>query len=83
MKAHITTKCKPCPFCGARADEIESITGLSMIACSNYNGCGAIVLAIIGLVWLLADHPVVLFSIVAAVIFVILTICFYVGGNAT
>lgn len=44
---------------------------------------GAIVLAIIGLVWLLADHPVVLFSIAAAVIFVILTICFYVGGNAT
>lgn len=43
MKAHIMTKCKPCPFCGARADEIESINGLSMIACSNYNGCGAIV----------------------------------------
>ena len=43
MKAHIMTKCKPCPFCGARADEIESITGLSMIACSNYKGCGAIV----------------------------------------
>lgn len=44
---------------------------------------GAIVLAIIGLVWLLADHPVVLFSIAAAVIFVVLTIWFYVGGNAT
>ena len=43
MKAHITTKCKPCPFCGARADEIESITGMDLIACSNYNGCGAIV----------------------------------------
>ena len=43
MKAHIMTKCKPCPFCGARADEIESITGLSVIARSNYNGCGAIV----------------------------------------
>lgn len=40
MKAHITTKCKPCPFCGARADEI---TGMDLIACSNYNGCGAIV----------------------------------------
>lgn len=39
MKAHITTKCKPCPFCGARADEIESITGMDLIACSNYNGC--------------------------------------------
>ena len=44
---------------------------------------GAIVLAIIWLVRLLADHPVVLLSIVAAAIFVILTICFYVGGNAT
>ena len=43
MKAHIMTKCKPCPFCGSRADEIESITGLRMSACSNYNGCGAIV----------------------------------------
>ena len=43
VKAHIVTKCKPCPFCGARADEIESITGMDLIACSNYNGCGAIV----------------------------------------
>lgn len=43
MKAHIVNKCKPCPFCGARADEIETVTGVPMIACSNYNGCGAIV----------------------------------------
>lgn len=43
MKAHITTKCKPCPFCGARANEIEAITGMPMIACSNYSGCGALV----------------------------------------
>lgn len=43
MKAHIVTKCKPCPFCGARADVIESITGMDLIACSNYKGCGAIV----------------------------------------
>ena len=35
------------------------------------------------LAWLLVDHPVVLFSIIATVLFVILTICFYVGGNAT
>lgn len=49
-----------------------------------------IVSAIAGIVWLLAylewllvDHPGVMFSIVAAVLFVILTICFYVGGNAT
>lgn len=43
MKAHIVSKCKPCPFCGSRADEIESVTGVPMIACSNYAGCGAIV----------------------------------------
>lgn len=130
MKAHITTKCKPCPFCGARADEIESITGMDLIACSNYNGCGAIVsfnnkdcdergvspvvyfnrrterrngmtigaamlgaflllllvgtitLAITGLVRLLVDRPVALFSIVFAVLFVLLTIWLYVEGNA-
>lgn len=37
---------------------------------------GAIALAIIGLVRLLVNRPVTLFSIVAAVLFVILTICF-------
>lgn len=42
---------------------------------------GAIAFAIIGLVCLLVDHPVV--SIVATALFVILTISFYVGGNAT
>lgn len=39
MKAHIVNKCKPCPFCGARADEIETVTGVPMIACSNYKDC--------------------------------------------
>lgn len=35
------------------------------------------------LAWLLVDHPVVLFSIFATVLFIILTICcFFVGGNA-
>lgn len=43
MKAHITTSGRPCPFCGARADEIESISGLPMVVCRNYKGCGAIV----------------------------------------
>lgn len=43
----------------------------------------AITFAIYGIVRLLAEHPVALFSVVAAVLFVILTICFYVGGNAT
>lgn len=43
----------------------------------------AIVWLLVYLAWLLVDHPGVMFSIVAAVLFVILTICFYVGGNAT
>ena len=43
----------------------------------------AITFAIVALVLLLADHPVVLFSIVGTVLFVTLTILFYVGGNAT
>lgn len=43
---------------------------------------GTITLAIIGLVRLLVDRPVVLFSIVAAVLFILLTIWLYVGGNA-
>lgn len=44
---------------------------------------GTIALAIIGLVRLLADHPVALLSIMAAVLFILFTIWFYVGGNAT
>lgn len=38
--------------------------------------------AIYGLVYLLADHPVILFSIVIAILFVIYTLAFYIGGNA-
>nr|DAI48384.1 MAG TPA: putative membrane protein [Caudoviricetes sp.] len=44
---------------------------------------GAITFAILGLVWLLVDHPVALFSVLAAALFILLTIWFYVGGNAT
>ena len=43
---------------------------------------GTITLAIIGLVRLLVDRPVALFSIVAAVLFILLTIWLYVGGTA-
>lgn len=43
---------------------------------------GTITLATIGLVRLLVDRPVALLSIVTAVLFVLLTIWFYVGGNA-
>lgn len=44
---------------------------------------GAITFAISGLVWLLVDHPVLLFSVLATALFILLTIWFYVGGNAT
>lgn len=44
---------------------------------------GTITLAIIGLVRLLVDRPVALFSIMTAVLFILFTIWFYVGGNAT
>lgn len=43
---------------------------------------GAIAFAIFGLVWLLLERPVALFSIVFAMLFVLLTILLYVGGNA-
>lgn len=43
---------------------------------------GTITLAIIVLVRLLLDRPVALFSILTAVLFVLLTIWLYVGGNA-
>ena len=42
---------------------------------------GMCVAAIYGLVYLLVDHPVILFSIAAAIVFAGYTI-FYVGGNA-
>ena len=44
---------------------------------------GTITLAIIVLVKLLVDRPVALFSFLSAVLFVLLTIWLYVGGNAT
>lgn len=44
---------------------------------------GTITLAVIGLVRLLVDRPVALLSILSAVLFVLLTIWLYVGGNAT
>lgn len=43
---------------------------------------GTITLAIIGLVRLLVDRPVALVSFLSAVLFVLLTIWLYVGGNA-
>lgn len=56
---------------------------LLLVAVTVVSAIVAIVWLLAYLAWLLVDHPGVLFSIVAAVLFVILTICFYVGGNAT
>lgn len=44
---------------------------------------GVITFAISELVWSLVDHPVALFSVLTAALFILLTIWFYVGGNAT
>lgn len=44
---------------------------------------GTITLATIGLVRLLVDRPVALFSVVFSALFVLLTIWLYVEGNAT
>lgn len=56
---------------------------LLLVAVTVVSAIEALVWLLAYLAWLLVDHPGVLFSIVAAVLFVILTICFYVGGNAT
>ena len=56
---------------------------LLLVAVTVVSIIAALVGLLVYLAWLLLDHPVVLFSIVAAVLFVILTILFYVGGNAT
>lgn len=55
---------------------------LLLVAVTVVSTIAALVGLLVYLAWLLLDHPVVLFSIVAAVLFVILTILFYVGGNA-
>lgn len=56
---------------------------LLLVAVTIVSAIAVLVWLIGYLAWLLVDHPVVLLSIVAAVLFAILTICFYVGGNAT
>ena len=56
---------------------------LLLVSVTVVSAIAAIVWLLVYLAWLLVDHPGVFFSIVAAVLFVILTICFYVGGNAT
>lgn len=56
---------------------------LLLVAVTVVSTIAALVGLLVYLAWFLLDHPVVLFSIVAAVLFVILTILFYVGGNAT
>lgn len=56
---------------------------LLLVAVTVVSAIAAIVCSLVYIAWLLVDHPGVLFSIVDAVLFAILTICFYVGGNAT
>lgn len=55
---------------------------LLLIAVTVVSTIAVLVGLLVYLAWLLVDQPVVLFSIVASVLFVVLTICFYVRGNA-
>ena len=43
MKAHVSNGCKPCPFCGAPVTVRLMRKGPDFIACTNKQGCGAIV----------------------------------------
>lgn len=72
-----------CPYCGARMGGFCMTIGAAMLgAFLLLLLVVTITLAIIGLVRLLVDRPVALFSIVFAVLFILLTIWLYVGGNA-
>lgn len=54
---------------------------LLLIAVTVVSTIAVLVGLLVYLAWLLVDQPVVLFSILAAMLFVLLTIWFYVGGN--
>ena len=43
MKAHVSSGCKPCPFCGAPVTVRLMRKGPDFIACTNKRECGAIV----------------------------------------
>lgn len=55
---------------------------LLLIAVTVVSTIAVLVGLLVYLAWLLVDRPVALFSIVAAVLFILLTIWLYVGGNA-
>ena len=56
---------------------------LLLVAVTVVSTITVLVGLLVYLAWLLVDQPVVLFSIVTAVLFVLLTIWLYVGGSAT
>lgn len=55
---------------------------LLLVAVTVVSTIAVLVGLLVYLAWLLVDRPVALFSIVTAVLFVLLTIQLYVGGNA-
>lgn len=55
---------------------------LLLVAVTVVSAIAVFVGLLVYLAWLLVDQPVVLFSIMGAMLFVLLTIWFYVGGNA-
>lgn len=56
---------------------------LLLVAVTVVSTIAVLVWMLVYIAWLLVDHPGVFFQILATVLFIILTICFYVGGNAT
>lgn len=54
---------------------------LLLVAVTVVSAIAVLVGLLVYLAWLLVDQPVVLFSIVSAMLFVLLTIWLYVGGN--
>lgn len=56
---------------------------LLLVAVTVVSTIAVLVGLLVYLAWLLVDQPVVLFSILTAVLFVLLTIWLYVGGSAT
>ena len=56
---------------------------LLLVAVTVVSAIAVLVGLLVYLAWLLVDQPVVLFSILTAVLFVLLTIWLYVGRSAT
>lgn len=83
MQAVSFLRCENGGFCMTIGTAMLGAFLLLLVAVTVVSAIAAIVWLLVYLAWLLVDHTGVFFSIVAAVLFVILTISFYVGRSAT